>query len=95
MMIIGFVLLPFFFASLYLLFKLTWGEEGKDERGQKIVNKSFMIAAPIMPLGWLLIEMTLKFYDISYDFYRDTMWILILLTFIAQGTTIYIYKKRI
>lgn len=54
-----------------------------------------MVSAPIMPIGWLLIEMNLKFYDVSYNFYRDTMWILILFTFIAQGTTIYVFKKKI
>lgn len=94
-MILGLVLLPFFFASLYVLFKFNWGEEGKDERGQQILNKSFMISAPILPLGWFLIEVALEFYDISYNFYRDTMWILILFTFIVQSTTIYFYKKKI
>ncbi|MFS0783124.1 hypothetical protein [Bacillus sp. 1P06AnD] len=95
MMILGVGLIPIFLVSLYILFKFSWGEEGKDERGQKILNKSFMVAAPILPIGWLLIEMTLKFYDVSYNFYRDAMWILILFTFITQGTTIYVFKQKI
>ncbi len=95
MLILGIVLLPFFILSLYIFLKFSWGEEGKDERGQKILNRSLMLSGPIIPIGWLLMEMYLEFYDVSFTLYRDTIWILILLSFIMQGTTIFIYKKRI
>lgn len=95
MKLFGLILLPLFFISLYFIFKVTFGEEGKDERGQKILSKSYMLSAPILPIGWLILEVTHTFSSISYDIYRDTIWTLILLTFIIQGLAIYIYKRII
>src|SRR5699024_3514434 len=68
-------------------FKFTWGKEGKDERGQKILNKAYISSAPIMPIGWLLLEIAHDFSGISYEFYRDSMWVLVLLTFRSEEHT--------
>ncbi|MFD1021057.1 hypothetical protein [Thalassobacillus hwangdonensis] len=94
MIFAGIILMPVFLVSLYIIFKVSWGEEGKDERGQAILNKSYMFSAPILPIGWLLLETAHSFSEVSYDFYRDTMWVLILLTFIVQGATLYTIRKR-
>lgn len=56
MLIVGVLLIPLFLISLYIIFKFTWGKEGKGERGEEILNKSNRVTVPILPIGWLLLE---------------------------------------
>ncbi len=45
------------FIAVFISLKFEMGEENKDERGKSISNKSYGIVFPLMPLGWLLIEL--------------------------------------
>ncbi|MEC2072711.1 hypothetical protein [Alkalihalophilus marmarensis] len=94
MKIAGVLLLPFFFYALYVFFTYIRSSEGKSERGQNILNHSYKAALPIMPIGWLLVEVTHSFINYSFETYRDLMWILILITFIVQGFTVHTYKNK-
>lgn len=85
----------FFLFALFNIFKFQFGSEGKDERGQKILNTAYMAAFPIIPIGWLLITL----YDdyvtiIGYDLYKWLIWILVIGAFIIQGATIFILKRK-
>lgn len=92
---LGIILIPLFLVALYIIFKFTWGGEGKDERGTYIISKSYMISAPILPIGWLILELIYDFSGISYESYRFWIWILVLSTFIVQAVVLVIYKRRI
>ncbi|MCM3490133.1 hypothetical protein M3689_12505 [Alkalihalophilus marmarensis] len=94
MKIVGILLLPLFFYALYVFFTFIKSSEGKSERGQRILNQSYKAALPIMPIGWLLIEVSQSFVNYSFETYRDLMWILILITFIVQGFTVHTYKNK-
>ncbi|MUV38303.1 hypothetical protein JNUCC1_02141 [Lentibacillus sp. JNUCC-1] len=90
------VLVPFFLASLYVIFKFQWGSEGKDERGQMITNKSYIVASPILPIGWLIETVYNDFADsMPYEGYRTYIWVLILITFIVHGVAILYYKRKL
>ncbi|UOQ48750.1 hypothetical protein MUN88_00890 [Gracilibacillus caseinilyticus] len=96
MLLIGIILVPLFIICLFISLKFIWGEEGKDERGKQITNISYMYSASIFPIGWLLIEAYHGYMnELAFETYRDTIWILVLLTFIVQGLVILNLKKRI
>lgn len=42
-----------FFWSVYYSLKFQWSSEGKDERGQTILNRSYSIAFPAYA-AWLV-----------------------------------------
>lgn len=94
MLIVGVLLIPLFLISLYIIFKFTWGKEGKGERGEEILNKSNRVTVPILPIGWLLLEIAHSIFDISYSLYRDSLWVLVLINFIVHGLAIYFYKNN-
>lgn len=95
MMLIGMILMPFFLVYLFISLKFIWGKEGKDERGQKIINTATLTSSPILPIGWLLLELYMDFIGkVSYQTYRDTIWLLIITTFIVQGLSITINKRK-
>ncbi|MDV2581697.1 hypothetical protein [Alkalibacillus haloalkaliphilus] len=89
------ILVPFFLVALYIQLKFHFGSESKNDRNNKILLKSYRYAAPIFPIGWLLIELYDRFvHSLSFDFYKDYLWVLLLLIFIVQGFFIVILKKR-
>lgn len=94
MLTIIFILIPLFLISLYITLKFTWGIEGKSKQGQEILKKSSHAIVPTFPIGWLLLEIAHSIFDISYSFYRDSLWILVGLYFIVQGAVIYFYKIK-
>ena len=90
---VGYVLL--FFYAVFIQFKFEWGEEGKDERGKNIANKSYSIVFPLIPLGWLLIEL----YDgyisaLDYATYKSAIWFLLTGLSILHAINITIFKKK-
>lgn len=96
MTLILMVLLPIFLIAFVISVKFIYSEEGKDERGREITNYSFMYASPIFPIGWLFVETYHKqFEPLSIDIYRDTIAIILFLTVIVQGMTIFILKQRV
>lgn len=58
MKVVGYVVFMILFLSALLItFKFSFGSEGKDERGQKVLNHGYMAAFPIIPIGWLLVTL--------------------------------------
>ncbi|MBO0992866.1 hypothetical protein [Bacillus sp. SD088] len=92
---LGIILVPIFLVSLYIILKFTWGEEGKDERGALVLSKSYMISMPILPIGWLILQLIQDFVGISYETYRYWIWIMVLVIFIVQGAVIMVYKHKL
>ncbi|MCA1020572.1 hypothetical protein [Halobacillus litoralis] len=94
MFITGVVLIPIFVCFLVILFTFAWGKAGRTEQGKKVLNKSMATAAPILPIGWLLLESYHSIIQsLTLSTYRDTMWVLIMLTFIVVGASLLRRKK--
>ena len=83
-----------FFASLFITFKFEWREESKDERGKDISNKSYGIVFPLVPFGWVAIELIDRFVTpLSYDMYKACIWILLTGLTIFHAVNISILKR--
>ena len=84
-----------FFVAIFISLKFEMGEENKDERGKSISNKSYGIVFPLMPLGWLLIELYDQFIkNLDYDTYKLAIWFLITGLLILQAAIIMVLKRR-
>lgn len=71
------------------------GEESKDERGKGISNKSYGVVFPLLPFGWLLIELYDHYIShLSYDTYKLVIWFLITGLMILHATNISIMKRK-
>lgn len=89
------ILMAMFLNALFVIFKFQFGSEGKDERGQKILNFAYTAAFPIIPIGWLLITLYDDYIQgIDFDLYKWLIWILVVTAFIVQGATIFILKRK-
>ncbi|WP_226579640.1 hypothetical protein [Halobacillus litoralis] len=94
MFITGVLLVPLFLFFTFVLFTFAWGKAGKTEKGRRVLNQSLANAAPILPIGWLIIESYHGFiHKLSYSEYRDSMWVLVMISFIYIGISI-LSKKR-
>lgn len=90
---IGYVVI--FFTACYIIFRFEWGSEGKDERGQTIMNKSYGIVFPLLPLGWFLLFMYDDFISpIPYDMYKLLIWFLITGLMIIHAINISVLKRK-
>ncbi|WP_186580943.1 hypothetical protein [Aquibacillus kalidii] len=95
MLVLSVILVPIFLICLFVSLKFIWGEEGKDERGKQIITTSYMMSSPIFPIGWLIVESYHNYVDsLSFSVYRDCIWVLVLLTFIVQGSVIFKFKRQ-
>ncbi|HJF33146.1 MAG TPA: hypothetical protein K8V56_15405 [Sporosarcina psychrophila] len=84
-----------FFIAVFISLKFEWGEEYKDERGKSISNKSYSIVFPLMPLGWLFIELYNRFISaLDYEAYKLAIWFLITGLMILQAIIISVLKRR-
>lgn len=84
-----------FFVAIFISLKFELGEENKDERGKSISNKSYGIIFPLMPLGWLLIELYDQFVtSLDYDTYKLVIWFLLTGLMILHAVIITILKRR-
>ncbi|WP_054710967.1 hypothetical protein [Bacillus sp. JCM 19041] len=84
-----------FFVALFISLKFQWGEEGKDERGKQILNTSYSIAFPFLPLGWLLIELYSDYVStVSYEQYKMVIWYLLTGMYILQALSILVLRKK-
>src|SRR5690625_7547377 len=84
-----------FITSIVISLRFQLGSEGKDERGQKIINTAYSVAFPIIPIGWLLITLYDDFIQsVGYSAYKWLIWVLIILAFIVHGVTIFILKRK-
>ncbi len=95
-MIINIIVMPIFLLSLFVSLPFIFGEEGKDERGRRIVSSAYTYTFPIFPIGWLLLEIYYRNYaDLTFVDYRNTLGLLIPLTFIVLGGVIFTLKRRV
>lgn len=93
-MIMSFILIIPFIISLIISWKFQFGKEGKDERGQQVLNTAYTFAFPVFPVGWLLITLFDDFvHAIPFDVYKQLIWIVVLLGFIVHGLMIKILNK--
>lgn len=84
-----------FFVAVFISMKFEMGEENKDERGKSISNKSYGIIFPLMPFGWLLIELYDQFIEsLDYNTYKLVIWFLITGLMILHAAIITVLKKR-
>jgi len=96
MIIINLVVMPIFLLSLFVSLTFIFGEEGKDERGRRIVSSAYTYTFPIFPIGWLLLETYHRSYaPLTFVDYRNTLGLLIPLTFIILGSVIFTLKRRV
>lgn len=94
MMFVGLLLTPIFLIALVYLLRFTWGKKGKTEEGKAALNASYAKAAPIFPIGWLVIELYHDWIQpLTFSAYRDAMWILVLITFILISASLFRYRK--
>ena len=97
LLIKGFIILYLiiFFASVFFTLKFEMGSEGKDERGHAIAHKSYSIVFPLVPLGWLFIEL---FHDyiqpMDYETYKRAIWFLLTGLMILHAISITILKRK-
>ncbi len=69
--------------------KFTKSEESKDERGQKILLQSHKHSFAVFAYGWGSLEVIHRFIQpISFDTYRDVLWLIVLSAFIVYGFSI-------
>ncbi|WP_078394196.1 hypothetical protein [Shouchella patagoniensis] len=84
-----------FFGALFISLKFQWGEEGKDERGKQILNTSYGIAFPLLPLGWLFIELYSDYVSsVSYEQYKMAIWFLLTGMYILHALFILVLRKK-
>ena len=85
-----------FFVAVFIYLKFEWGEEGKDERGKSISSKSHSIVFPLIPLGWLLLEIYNDFIsEIDYAAYKLAIWFLLTGLTILHALIITVLKRKI
>ncbi len=84
-----------FFIAVFIFLKFEMREEGKDERGKSIANKSYGIVFPLMPLGWFLIFLYDEFINqFSYEAYKLAIWFLITGLMILHAIIITVLKRQ-
>ena len=84
-----------FFIAIFISLKFEWGEEYKDERGKSIANKSYSIVFPLLPLGWLFVELYNRFIStLDYDAYKMAIWFLVTGLLILQATILSVLKRK-
>jgi len=84
-----------FFIAIYITFRFEWGKEGKDERGRTIANTSYSIVFPLLPLGWLVIEVIGSYIQpIDYETYKLLIWFLITGLYIIHAINIMVMKNK-
>ena len=84
-----------FFGALLISLRFEWGSEGSDERGKTIANQSYSILFPMLPLGWLTIEMVDQFIQpLNYETYKLLIWFLMTGLIIIHAFNIMILKRK-
>jgi len=93
--VLNLVYVVIFFIAIFISLKFEWGEEYKDERGKSISNKSYSIVFPLLPLGWLLLELYSRFISaLDYDTYKLAIWFLVTGLLILQATILSVLKRK-
>ncbi|AOM81723.1 hypothetical protein [Salisediminibacterium beveridgei] len=89
-----YVFLVFLVIALVFWSRFQFGEEGKDERGQKILNRSYTIVFPMFIAGWVLIRLVEDFITpLDGDGWRMAVWYLISGIMILHAILIYYFRR--
>jgi len=89
-----FIFYLLFLISLVLIWKFQLGKEGKDERGQSIVNKANSISFALIPIGAFLIDVFDKHIQpLGYGTFKMCIWSLIMGAFIVNAGIIQLLKR--
>ncbi|RCW77512.1 hypothetical protein [Saliterribacillus persicus] len=92
-MFIYFYLVVFIIAIIFFS-KFQFGHEGKDERGQIILNRSYTIIFPMFIIGWIIIRLIEDFVmPLDGDDWRMAMWYLITGIMILHSFLIYVFRR--
>lgn len=84
-----------FFGALLFSLRFEWGSEGKDERGKTITNKSYSIIFPLLPLGWLSIELINDYIKpLNYEIYKLLIWFLLTGLIIFHAITLILLRRK-
>ncbi|KQL58995.1 MULTISPECIES: hypothetical protein [Bacillaceae] len=87
------LLLPFFYYG-YKEHQFSQSTKAKKETETGYYRKASFYAFPLLPIGWLLLEMSHRFFSLSFDTYRDLIWILILVSCIVYGCTLQYHRRK-
>jgi hypothetical protein len=80
--------------SIFVWLRFQHGEEGKDERGREIINRSYSIIFPMFLVGWVVVRLIEDFVvPLDGDAWRDAMWYLITGIMILHSVLIFIFRK--
>ncbi|MCM3739844.1 hypothetical protein M3210_06125 [Oceanobacillus luteolus] len=83
-----------FFIAIFYALKFEFGRESKDERGKSIMNRSYGIIFPLLPLGWFLIEMYDQYIQhLNYETYKLVIWFLISGLMILHATILTVLRR--
>ncbi len=85
-----------FFASVFIVLKFEWSKEGNDERGKHILSSSYRLALPLLPIGWLALELIHDYvYAFSYEQYKWAIWFIVTAIYIILASSVTILKRRV
>ncbi|GAF24553.1 hypothetical protein JCM19047_4469 [Bacillus sp. JCM 19047] len=87
------LLIPFFYYG-YKELQFFQSKEAKEETNTEGYRKASIYAFPLLPLGWFLLEMSHRFFTLSFDTYRDLIWILILISCIVYSFTLQHQRRK-
>jgi|SRR5699024_3434707 len=83
-----------FFASVIFSLIFQFGKESNDERGKKILNKSYGFAFPLVILGWFIIYLIDDFITpLSLEGYQTAIWFVVTGTYIVHALTLFSLKR--
>ncbi|MFA1819089.1 hypothetical protein ACDX78_02600 [Virgibacillus oceani] len=84
-----------FFGAVFYSLKFEWGKEGKDERGKTIAGTSYSIVFPLLPLGWLIIQLISDYIQpIDYETYKLLIWFLLTGLYIIHAINLMVLKRK-
>lgn len=94
--IFALVYVVIFFISVFIVLKFEWSKEGRDERGRQISSQSYAIALPMIPLAWLILELTNDYvYEFTYDQYKHAIWFVVTGVYILLALLTTIFRRRV
>lgn len=90
-----FIYLPVFIVALIFWSRFQFGEEGKDERGQKILNRSYRIVFPMFLVGFVVVRLIEDLVmPLDGSDWRAAMWYLITGIMILHSVLIYTFRRQ-
>jgi hypothetical protein len=90
-----YIYLGVFIVAIIFWSKFQFGDEGKDERGLMILNKSYKIIFPMFIIGWVIVRLIEDFVmPLDGNDWRMAMWYLITGIMILHSVLIYIFRRH-